>query len=537
MIDEQTTDIMATCGAGMVKVIFVCILGIIASKYPQDSPALNPNMMKGISKIANMLFMPALITLSLGKGLTLDAFIAIGGLSFCMCAFVIFVSGLLSYFLGLILIRKQTPLLQTVVVACAFSNSVPIPALLLSAVCKYDKINKDYEDIDECYIVGMSTIFVYQIVHSTLFWGGVSVYINEHLDYFQQSPMEEGCPTTDSSVNHMGSHSNDTAINHDMQAQRTDSPGMELATVCEFGTVGMDGTGCHDPHLKTSLSSAESTLETDMDSIFMLCGIWPIHRHKIKEYVHEIAFNPPMIGVYAGLIIGLNSPLQELIFSDDITPLSPVGSTINTIAQPVICLTTLILAGSLARISITSAHEKWYVYQLALKWMPGFLCTTREVAGTNSDADVDLSVKNNTAASGSQYTALEPVVSDLKLNPSESDPSHCTSVSDSVSDSDSELPSWEYIAIMMGARLILPPLIVLPVANVFNTNTSAHTRMLLLVIVLECSAPSTTLIMLVLNKAGLTHLASKLAYLYVYQYLASILTVSFWLTIGISLIY
>ena len=262
MFDEQTSDIVITCAAGMVKVILICIIGIIAAKYPQDSPALTPKIMQGISKIANILFMPALITISLGKGLTLDAFISIGLVSFCMCTLVILISGLLSYILGLLFIKKDTPLMQMVIIACAFSNSVPIPALLLAAVCKYDKIHIDYDDIDECYVVGMSTVFVYQIIHSTLFWGGVSVYINENLLYFQQSPME-------------------TVDMNDMKVRRT-------------------STECSEPNIQTQAepepeSKSKSTFisESESESAPQLLvvaaneNVPSVHKHRRISFVHS----------------------------------------------------------------------------------------------------------------------------------------------------------------------------------------------------------------------------------------------------------
>lgn len=66
---------------------------------------------------------------------------------------------------------------------------------------------------------------------------------------------------------------------------------------------------------------------------------------------------------------------------------------------------------------------------------------------------------------------------------------------------------------------------------------SAHERMLQLIIVLESASPSAQIVIVSLNQLGVPELASKLSVLYVGQYLFCIITLTFWASLGMMMIY
>lgn len=65
-----------------------------------------------------------------------------------------------------------------------------------------------------------------------------------------------------------------------------------------------------------------------------------------KLWAKRLFLQPNMIGMYAGIIIGA-TPLRRLLFRGD-SPLRPVGLAIETLGQPVIAVTVMIMAAALA---------------------------------------------------------------------------------------------------------------------------------------------------------------------------------------------
>jgi len=65
----------------------------------------------------------------------------------------------------------------------------------------------------------------------------------------------------------------------------------------------------------------------------------------------------------------------------------------------------------------------------------------------------------------------------------------------------------------------------------------ASERLIQLVVCIEAAAPSAQLIIVSLTQLGQAKLASQVSFLYVAQYVASILTVTFWTSVAMSSIY
>lgn len=86
---------------------------------------------------------------------------------------------------------------------------------------------------------------------------------------------------------------------------------------------------------------------------------------------------------------------------------------------------------------------------------------------------------------------------------------------------------------------MLPPvftIIALRLSLMVGILTSQH-RMLQLVIVLESANPSAQIVIVVLNQLGVPDLAAQMSLLYVGQYLLSILTLTFWTSVGMTMLY
>ena len=104
---------------------------------------------------------------------------------------------------------------------------------------------------------------------------------------------------------------------------------------------------------------------------------------KAKSTLSRAIMTPAMIGIYVGLFIGLVPGLRGLVFGEQVSPLTPVGGALRVLAAPVVCLNTLIMAASLAKVrlppSVIESHFGWAV--TASHWVWG---TKREDMSTSN---------------------------------------------------------------------------------------------------------------------------------------------------------
>ena len=101
------------------------------------------------------------------------------------------------------------------------------------------------------------------------------------------------------------------------------------------------------------------------------------------------------------------------------------------------------------------------------------------------------------------------------------------------------LPSTNEVLTFLGCRLVLPPLVILPIVLFFVKIgfLDKKEKMMQLIIVIESAATSAQLVLVSLNQLGIPAIATNLAYLYVFQYSSSIVTMTIFATIAITIFY
>ena len=78
--------------------------------------------------------------------------------------------------------------------------------------------------------------------------------------------------------------------------------------------------------------------------------------------------------------------------------------------------------------------------------------------------------------------------------------------------------------------------IIIPLSIDFNI-ISKEEKLMRLVICVESCSSSAQVMIIALNQIGIPEVATGLAYMYVFQYIASIFTITFWVTVAVSTIY
>jgi hypothetical protein len=62
-------------------------------------------------------------------------------------------------------------------------------------------------------------------------------------------------------------------------------------------------------------------------------------------------------------------------------------------------------------------------------------------------------------------------------------------------------------------------------------------KLMQLVIIIEAASPSAQMVIVCLNQLGFQKIASQMAYMYVFQYIACIITITMFATMALQLIY
>jgi hypothetical protein len=222
-----------------------------------------------------------------------------------------------------------------------------------------------------------------------------------------------------------------------------------------------------------------------------------------------------MVAIYIGVFIGLIEPLRNLIFGQN-AALQPLGETVLTLGQPVVCLNSLIMAASLARVDLFQKRRAVTEYR------PFVSQSTTVNALHADDAEVEKE-RTPTVVNVNEVSSDHGITVDLNCH----------------SDSTFKRPHWRSIAAMFLCRLILPGLVILPVLEVFVQSgvISQDDRLAQFVIILEAVVPPAQTVVVSLNQLGYQDVAGQLAYLYIFQYLAMILTLTAWTTLSLGVIY
>jgi hypothetical protein len=101
------------------------------------------------------------------------------------------------------------------------------------------------------------------------------------------------------------------------------------------------------------------------------------------------------------------------------------------------------------------------------------------------------------------------------------------------------VPQAGSVVSFLVCRLILPPLVMIPILRlaVDADFVGPNERLMQLVVCIEAAAPSAQLIIVSLTQLGKPKVASQMAFLYLCQYLFSILTITACTSIAMSIIY
>lgn len=521
-------DVIMNATSAMASVFLISAVGLLGGLYPKNNPFLTPSILKDLARLCTNIFLPALVLVSLGKGLTIKDLFEMS-IIIVFCGINIMVSYAIAYLIGPFIVPKESPLFTAVVIACSFPNSTSLPILILQTSCKQIRINEEYDSNEEtCNAAALSMLFIYSILWQLLFW----IMVPTELESVSRNLTQ--------------AHNQRESSNSALDIDDTSSSGYNNNSNADETVFASDGPNRNRYWVQ-------------------FCATC--------QFLGDIFSSPPMVGIGIGILIGVCAPVQSLLFSSKTTALSPLGVAIEAVGQPVVTLSTLIMAASLAQtvkeMRMPSALKELLLC-LQLQNQEGI------IPGIENNAEEALEIVPRRV----RHTSFEEVSQDTSVELTQPTKSRTTSMDDSahnhcsniqairrISDASidlgvgisvdenmeselelelesvlhdaEQLPSYSFILMHCACRLILTPICIFPILGMFKymNFVGESQKLLQLIVVIESCVPSAQLILIVLNQLGLYNVASKLAYLYVFQYLISIFTLTFWFSIGMLYIY
>jgi len=313
----------------MGRIFLLSMVGYTAAIYPKSAPILPPATVKILSRISNLLFLPALIIAALGKGLTAPLFARMSIIiPFCFLNEIVAYG--IAFTLGRLLHEDNVRLYTAVSVAIGSPNVVSFPLMIMDTLCKQSQeINQDYESTEECFIEATSMIFVYSIGWQFVFWGYGFPKLQTLVALYNN-------PNPTATATATGNGNDKVADNMSVSSSEK----------------GIEMTSMGDKNKKTSANIVDTNTNTPTSIPT------PTIFERIKNIIDTTALvfyrvfsSPVMIAALVAILIGITSPIQNALFID-FTGLTPFGDTIQTLADPVICLNCLIMSASLAQVSV-----------------------------------------------------------------------------------------------------------------------------------------------------------------------------------------
>jgi hypothetical protein len=160
-----------TALSAMAKIFLVSVVGILASKYPKGAPLLPPLALRTLSRLSNLVLLPALMVASLGSALSV-AMLQRMAILILFCILTNLVSYSFAFTVGKILHEDDPVLSIATSVAIGSPNAISFPLMVMQTLCDEPLVSADdyAGKASLCIADANSMLFVYSIGWHVMFW-------------------------------------------------------------------------------------------------------------------------------------------------------------------------------------------------------------------------------------------------------------------------------------------------------------------------------------------------------------------------------
>jgi hypothetical protein len=490
-----------------LHIVGVSIAGVLCARFPKDKPLLPVTALQFIARVSNTVFLPSLVIYSIGAALSKELLSRLGILIIAAIIINLISSFIVEFVVKYIYKGDDPILMQTICVAVMSPNAVSLPLMVMQSLCEQKLINSHYNnDYGKCYAEASLQIFIYSVGWQILFW----------------------------------SFSHTKLVALPLLIQKRDE----------------------EIHLKDDdkINNIEKPININNKIDFY----GQLQNFKVW-FLKVFIYSPVMMSIFIGMVIGVSPTLQYSLFVENAGPFRFIGSTILTLSTPVVCINCLVTSASLAHVNIDIGI---FDYFINLYNKIGLIFNkfkyNKVIVDSSFDKNEDnlQEIKNKiNIEDGNTKDSLEignsnslvydnrersnSVISDSSGRVRTD--SYCLADSDAtiiiekekLKIDNNKLPSKGSIITFCVCRLVLPPLVIIPLLKfiVDKNIISKHEPLIALLLCIESASSSAQMIIVVLSQLGVPEIASKMAYMYVYQYFTSIITLTLSTTMGMILFF
>ncbi|CAM9263937.1 unnamed protein product [Ectocarpus sp. 4 AP-2014] len=464
---------LTTSVLGTVRLFVVLLAGFLASKFPRNEPLLTKDTCRCISRVCALLFWPALMTAGTGATLTPGTLQDAWQLV-VTGSFTIGFSGVVAWLVGRVSFRRPED--RRAFRPAALAIAFPNSAgfpLLLVDALCEQDYINSDFDDDEVECFTQATGMIFIYVVVWQVW----FYSWGFYALGQDDELERKLAGEETKL-----------------PSEATTDDVEMSSPCEIAQGDAlpprqadSGSGrqspIHDGAVIVGASrrneGVSGTVGTSAashagkDGDDEGCFSWAGLRRRLWRLV----VSPNMIAVAIGVIIAMIPALQELLFDSPTAVLRPLGAAIETIGSPTVAVSTLVMAGSLVQVPTVGV---------------GSAAATQGVQG----------------------------------------------------DDDGTLRRWRRFRILVGFLHVVCRLIVVPAVGFTlfwvarnQSSVMGENRLMHLILLIELAMPSAAFVIVSLNQLRMPATAGFMARLYLWQYGASMLTITAWTALAVHLVY
>ena len=171
-MSDSILSVFAAALGATIKLFLTASVGFVAARRPRGAPLLPPTAIRDASRLSAAVFIPCLITHSIGSSVSRELLAQ----SVCLLA-----GGLLTIAFGDLgmlawgalavpAAMRATSLWKVARVAGAFPNIVAFPLVVMGALCERADVGAPYDDVGACRNEGAALIFLNSFTWSAVFF-------------------------------------------------------------------------------------------------------------------------------------------------------------------------------------------------------------------------------------------------------------------------------------------------------------------------------------------------------------------------------
>ena len=324
--------------------------------------------MRAFSAIMNVLLIPLLSMVSLGRGLSLDIFTSDGWVLALIGLATLSEFALLAFLLRPL--AQPTPQFRRLfVLMMTIGNVVAIPLSITQSLCELGAFEEEF-DTDECVLRSRALVFMYVFFNSFCIWVVCFGYLQGDIPEVAETKPADAAPADAASAAKPAPGADTPGVPRTPPSCKTlrtadvalaspaqdseagssvvSSPERMSSSERRLSWVRMARGTCSRQSMANVLSGRPTAAAAAAAGGGGGLGVRrrASPRAFLQRQVASLFKRPPVVGLLLGLTIALIKPLQEALFTPD-APLEPVGQALAALSEGAVPVINCMLGFSL----------------------------------------------------------------------------------------------------------------------------------------------------------------------------------------------